>query len=93
MFGFIPAAEQAIRERAINEALTEANNRTAANVDYIAMMCDIDLDTDTAITDEIAPGGHFYADVTEYVFKGVSDDGAIIAEEADDSSEEGGDNE
>lgn len=93
MFGFIPASEQAIRERAKNAALTEATNKNAANVDYIAMMCDIELDTDTAITDEIAPGNHFYADDTEYVFKGVSDDGAIIAEEADDSSEEGGDNE
>ena len=93
MFGFIPAAEQAIRERAKNEALTEANNRTAANVDYIAMMCDIELDIDTTITDEIAPGDHFYANETEYIFKGVSDNGDIIAEEADDSSKEGGDNE
>lgn len=93
MFGFIPASEQAIRERAKNAALTEATNKNAANVDYIAMMCDIELDTDTAITDEIAPGNHFCADDTEYVFKGASDDGAIIAEEADDSSEEGGDNE
>lgn len=93
MFGFIPASEQAIRERAKNAALAEATNKNAANVDYIAMMCDIELDTDTAITDEIAPGDHFYVDDTEYVFKGVSDDGAIIAEEADDSSEEGGDNE
>lgn len=56
MFGFIPAAEQAIRERAKNEALTEANNRTAANVDYIAMMCDIDLD-DTEIIDELEDNG------------------------------------
>lgn len=45
MFGFIPASEQAIRERAKNAALTEANNKIAANVDYIAMMCDVELDT------------------------------------------------
>ena len=55
MFGFIPAAEQAIRERVKNEALTEASNRTAANVDYIAMMCDIDLDSDTEIINELEP--------------------------------------
>ena len=47
MFGFIPASEQAIRERAKNAALTEATNRTAANVDYIAMMCDIELELET----------------------------------------------
>lgn len=95
MFGFIPASEQAIRERAKNAALAEATNKNAANVDYIAMMCDIELDsdTDTTITDEIAPGDHFYANDTEYVFKGASDNGDIIAEEADDSSKEGGDNE
>ena len=93
MFGFIPAAEQAIRERARNEALTEASNKTAANVDYIAMMCDIDLDGDTEITDELEPGDHFYANDTEYVFDGTTENGDIIAEEADDSGKENGDNE
>lgn len=41
---YIPIAEQLRRERANNIALREQTERTAANVDYIAMMCDIDLD-------------------------------------------------
>lgn len=59
MFGFIPASEQAIRQRAKNAALAEATNKNTANVDYIAMMCDIDLDSDTntANTDEREEGG------------------------------------
>ena len=57
MFGFIPAAEQAIRERAKAAALEETNNKVAANVDYIAMMCDVDLDTETEeITDDNKEG-------------------------------------
>lgn len=47
MFGFIPAAEQIVRERAKSAALAEANNKLSANLDYIAMMCDIDIDNDT----------------------------------------------
>lgn len=95
MFGFIPASEQAIRERAKNAALAEVTSKNAANVDYIAMMCDIDLDGDAdTITDEISPGEHFYANDTEYVFKGVTKSGDIIAAEAhNDNSEEGEDNE
>ena len=59
MYGFIPVSEQAIRDRAKNAALAEATNKTAANVDYIAMMCDINLDSDTdaANTDEREEGG------------------------------------
>ena len=53
MFGFIPAADQAIRERAKAAALEEANNKVAANVDYVAMMCDVELDTEAEeITDD-----------------------------------------
>lgn len=90
MFGFIPASEQAIRERAKNAALAEATNKNAANVDYIAMMCDINLDSDTdaAITDKINPGDHFYANNADYVFEGVTESGDIIAAEADGSGKE-----
>ncbi len=56
MFGFISAAEQAIRERVKVEALEEANNRVAANVDYVAMMCDVDLDTETEDDNEEEEG-------------------------------------
>lgn len=91
MFGFISAAEQAIRERVKVEALEEANNRVAANVDYVAMMCDVDLDTEE-ITDELNPGDHFYLDDgKEYVFEGTSDSGDILAAEY--SNEEGESNE
>lgn len=90
MFGFIPAAEQAVRERAKSEALAEQNNKTAANVDYIAMMCDIDLENGGDISDELAVGDHFIADGTEYVFEGTNESGDLIAAEADNDGEEGG---
>lgn len=60
MFGFITASEQAIRERAKNAALTEATNKNAANVDYIAMMCDIDLDADIETTTDEREEGEAY---------------------------------
>lgn len=87
MFGFIPAADQAIRERAKAAALEEANNKVAANVDYVAMMCDVDLDTEE-ITDELSPGDHFYSDDgKEYVFEGVTENGDILAAEYNERSE------
>jgi hypothetical protein len=90
MFEFIPAAEQVVRERAKNEALAEQNNKTAANVDYIAMMCDIDLENGGDISDVLAAGDHFIANDTEYVFEGVTESGDLIAAEADSGREEGG---
>ncbi len=46
MFEHITAGEQAVRANKKNEALTAANDKIVANVDYIAMMCDIELDDD-----------------------------------------------
>lgn len=81
MFGYIPAAEQIVRERAKSAALEEANGKLSADLDYIAMMCDIDLDTEE-IEDVLNPGDHFETDNgKEYVFEGVSENGDILAEE------------
>ena len=92
MFGFIPISEQAVKERAKTAALTVENEKNAANIDYIAMMCDIDLDNDGSgsLADEFNEGDQFYTpDGSELVFKGVDDDGAIIAERAEsDEAEE-----
>ena len=44
MFEHITAGEQAVRANKKSEALTAASGKITANVDYIAMMCDIDLD-------------------------------------------------
>ena len=52
MFGFIPISEQAVKERAKAEALTVENDKNAANIDYIAMMCDVDLGDDDTDGDE-----------------------------------------
>lgn len=44
---FVPASQQIIRERARNAALVEELNKSKATMDYIAMMCDVDLGDDT----------------------------------------------
>lgn len=53
MFKYIPIKKQIIEERNKNAMLRSANADLAANVDYIAMMCDVELDenTDTEVTD------------------------------------------
>ena len=43
---FVPASQQIIRERARNAALVEELNKSKATMDYIAMMCDIDLESE-----------------------------------------------
>jgi len=57
MFEHITAGEQAVRANKKNEALTATSGKIAANVDYIAMMCDIELeseDEDEEVNDDEA---------------------------------------
>lgn len=90
MFGYIPAAEQIVRERAKSAALEAANGKLSADLDYVAMMCDVELESEET-TDVLNPGDHFYVDDgKEYVFEGVSENGDILAAE---SNEEGENNE
>lgn len=49
---FVPASQQIIRERARNAALVEELNKSKATMDYIAMMCDVDLGDDDTDGDE-----------------------------------------
>ena len=53
MFKLISTKEQFIKERNRNARLQSELEQAAANIDYIAMMTDIELDTETEeITDE-----------------------------------------
>lgn len=43
MFEYIPIKKQLIKERAKNVQNVQENAKNAANIDYIAMMCDVEL--------------------------------------------------
>lgn len=49
MFGYISIKEQVIEERKKNAALKEQTDQNTANIDYIAMMSDIELEPDPEI--------------------------------------------
>ena len=53
MFKYIPIEEQLIKEKNKNAQLSAENAELAANVDYLAMMCDVDLDEDTDEASEV----------------------------------------
>ena len=46
MFEFIPIEKQAIHARAEAQKTATQAEKNAANIDYIAMMADIDIDQD-----------------------------------------------
>lgn len=46
MFKYIPVEKQLVEEKNKNAQLRAENAELAANVDYLAMMCDIELDDD-----------------------------------------------
>lgn len=46
MFKYSPVKKQIIEERNKNAVLRSTNAELTANVDYIAMMCDVELDND-----------------------------------------------
>ena len=46
MFGYISVKEQLIKERQKSAALKVENDRNAANIDYIAMVFDVELENE-----------------------------------------------
>lgn len=48
MFKYIPIAKQMIKERAKNVRNAQENARNAANIDYLAMMCGVELSDNEA---------------------------------------------
>lgn len=46
MFGYISVKEQLIKERQKSAALKAENDRNAANIDYIAMVFDVELENE-----------------------------------------------
>lgn len=52
MFKYETLKEQIIRERKKNKLLVQELLKKSADIDYIAMMCDIDLDGESEDADE-----------------------------------------
>lgn len=52
MFKYISVEEQLIKEKNKNAQLRAENAELAANVDYLAMMCDVELDEDAEVTSD-----------------------------------------
>ena len=52
MFKYENLKEQVIRERKKNKLVAQELLKKSADIDYIAMMCDIDLDGESEETDE-----------------------------------------
>ncbi len=48
MFQYLSLKEQLLKERAKNEALKAQAVKNAADIDYIAMMTDVELETEEA---------------------------------------------
>ena len=44
MFKYIPLIKQVLTERRTNSKLREQSQRNSADIDYIAMMCDVELE-------------------------------------------------
>jgi hypothetical protein len=53
MFEFISAADQLVRERATNAANAANNTKIAADLDFVAMMCGVDLDEGETIEEVV----------------------------------------
>lgn len=47
MFKYIPVKKQIIEERKKNAVLRSTNAELAANVDYLSMMCGVELDDES----------------------------------------------
>ena len=52
MFRYIPLKEQVMEERRKNAALKALSDKNTSDIDYIAMMCDVELDIDNNETEE-----------------------------------------
>lgn len=47
MFKYIPVKKQIIEERNKNAVLRSINAKLAANIDYLSMMCGVELDDES----------------------------------------------
>lgn len=56
MFRYIPLKEQVMEERRKNAALKALSDKNTSDIDYIAMMCDVELDSGE--TDETEAEGN-----------------------------------
>ena len=56
MFKYVPLIKQILEERRKNAHLEEKNQKNVADIEYIAMMCDVELelqqDEEVGVTDE-----------------------------------------
>lgn len=52
MFRYIPLKEQVMEERRKNAALKALLDKNSSDIDYIAMMTDVELDIDNNETEE-----------------------------------------
>ena len=52
MFRYIPLKEQVMEERRQNAALKALSDKNTSDIDYIAMMCDVELDDVELDTDD-----------------------------------------
>lgn len=50
---YISLVKQLVREREINAALADFAAQNAADLEYIAMMCDVDLDPEEEPAEEV----------------------------------------
>lgn len=44
MFKYVPLVKQILEERKKNAQLEEKNQKNVADIEYIAMMCDVELE-------------------------------------------------
>jgi hypothetical protein len=57
MFEFIPASDQLVKERAASAANAAKNTKLSADLDFVAMMCGVDLDEGETISEEVVDNG------------------------------------
>lgn len=55
MFKYVPLVKQIFEERRKNARLEERHQKNVADIEYIAMMCDVELEIqkDGGVTDEV----------------------------------------
>ena len=57
MFEFIPASDQLVKERAASAANAAKNTKLSADLDFVAMMCGVDLDESEISSEEVVENG------------------------------------
>lgn len=72
MFGYISVKDQLIKERQKSAALKVENDRNAANIDYIAMVFDVELENEKRRCLKMSQSKK-YAKVKDYYERGLWD--------------------